>query len=101
MQHQFLQEGQQKIDTNELVEPVSEAAVMILCVFQCVGGWGLGVGMGGWNWSKLPSALTGEIGVLKNRTEETITTTRFTQLATECVTGDTLDKIKYESCHLQ
>lgn len=39
--------------------------------------------------------------MLKNRTEETITTTRFTQLATECVTGDTLDKIKYESCHLQ
>lgn len=47
MQHQFLQEGQQNFDTNELVEPVSEAAVMILCVFQCVCGWGLGVGMGG------------------------------------------------------
>jgi hypothetical protein len=46
MQHQFLQEGQQKFDTNELVGPVSEAAVMILCVFQCVGGWGLGVGTG-------------------------------------------------------
>ena len=56
-------------------------------------------GGGGIDQSYLPSALTGEIGVLKNRTEETITTTRFTQLATECVTGDTLDKIKYESCH--
>ena len=44
--------------------------------------------------SKLPSALTGEMGVLKKITEETMTTTRFTQLATEWVTGDTLDKIK-------
>ena len=44
--------------------------------------------------SKLPSALTGEMGVLKKMTEETMTTTRFTQLATEWVTGDTLDKIK-------
>jgi hypothetical protein len=39
------------------------------------------------------------MGVLKKITEETMTTTRFTQLATEWVTGDTLDKIKYESCH--
>lgn len=49
----------------------------------------------------LPSALTGEMGVRKKRTEETMTTTRLTQLATEWVTGDTLARIMYESCHCQ
>lgn len=39
---------------------------------------------------RLPRALIGEIGVLKKRTDETMTTTRLTQLATEWVTGDTL-----------
>jgi hypothetical protein len=38
----------------------------------------------------VPRALIGEIGVLKKRTDETMTTTRLTQLATEWVTGDTL-----------
>uniref|UniRef100_A0A0D9Y3X4 RNA helicase n=1 Tax=Oryza glumipatula TaxID=40148 RepID=A0A0D9Y3X4_9ORYZ len=42
----------------------------------------------------VPSALTGEIGVLKKRTDATMTTTRLTQLATEWVTGDTLARIK-------
>jgi hypothetical protein len=32
----------------------------------------------------------GETGVLKKRTELTMTTTRFIQFPTECVTGDTL-----------
>jgi hypothetical protein len=36
------------------------------------------------------------MGVLKNRTEDTMTTTRLTQLATEWVTGDTLARIMYE-----
>jgi hypothetical protein len=40
------------------------------------------------------------MGVLKNRTEDTMTTTRLTQLATEWVTGDTLARIIYEICHL-
>jgi len=41
--------------------------------------------------------LTGETGVLKNRTEVTMTTTRLTQLPTEWVTGDTLAKIMYDT----
>lgn len=41
------------------------------------------------------------MGVLKKRTDDTMTTTRFTQLATECVTGDTLARIMYEICHRQ
>jgi hypothetical protein len=47
----------------------------------------------------LPSALIGETGVWKKITEETITTTRFTQFPTECVTGDTFSNIPYETCH--
>jgi len=46
----------------------------------------------------LPKALTGETGVLKKMTELTITTTRFTQFPTECVTGDTLANIMYDTC---
>lgn len=46
----------------------------------------------------LPKALTGETGVLKKMTELTITTTRFTQFPTECVTGDTLASIMYDTC---
>lgn len=46
------------------------------------------------NATPVPSALTGEIGVLKKRTDATMTTTRLTQLATEWVTGDTLARIK-------
>lgn len=41
----------------------------------------------------LPRELMGETGVRKKSTEETMTTTRFTQLATEWVTGDTLCNI--------
>lgn len=46
----------------------------------------------------LPKALTGETGVLKKMTELTMTTTRFTQFPTECVTGDTLASIMYDTC---
>ena len=41
----------------------------------------------------LPKAFTGETGVWKKMTELTMTTTRFTQLPTEWVTGDTLCNI--------
>jgi len=44
-----------------------------------------------------PRELTGETGVLKNRTEVTMTTTRLTQLPTEWVTGDTLARIMYDT----
>lgn len=47
----------------------------------------------------LPSALIGVTGVWKKITEETMTTTRFTQFPTECVTGDTFSNIPYETCH--
>jgi len=47
----------------------------------------------------LPSALTAETGVWKKMTEETMITTRFTLFATECVTGDTISNIIYETCH--
>ena len=40
-----------------------------------------------------PSVLTGETGVWKKITKETMTTTRFTQLPTEWVTGDTICNI--------
>jgi hypothetical protein len=36
------------------------------------------------------------MGVLKKRTEDTMTTTRFTQFATEWVNGDILVRIMYE-----
>jgi hypothetical protein len=45
----------------------------------------------------LPRELMGETGVLKKRTEVTMTTTRLTQLPTECVTGDTFDSIIYDT----
>lgn len=45
----------------------------------------------------IPMALIGETGVWKERTEVTMTTTRFTQLPTEWVTGDTLSNIMYET----
>lgn len=38
-----------------------------------------------------------ETGVLKKRTDVTITTTRFTQLPTEWVIGDTLANIMYDT----
>jgi hypothetical protein len=41
----------------------------------------------------LPAAFKGETAVLKMITELTMTTTRFTQLPTEWVTGDTLCNI--------
>lgn len=47
----------------------------------------------------LPRELIGETGLLKKRTDVTMTTTRFTQLPTECVTGDTLANIMYETCN--
>lgn len=40
----------------------------------------------------------GETGVWKKMTEETMTTTRFTQFPTACVTGDTICSIIYETC---
>lgn len=47
--------------------------------------------------NELPRELMGETGVLKKRTEVTMTTTRFTQLPTEWVTGDTFDSIIYDT----
>lgn len=44
-----------------------------------------------------PRELIGETGVLKNRTEVTMTTTRLTQFPTEWVTGDTLARIIYDT----
>lgn len=43
--------------------------------------------------ANLPRELMGETGVWKKITELTMTTTRFTQLPTEWVTGDTLCNI--------
>lgn len=51
--------------------------------------------------TNLPRALIGKTGVLKTITELTMTTTRFTQLPTEWVTGDTLCNIIYETCTVQ
>ena len=48
----------------------------------------------------LPNELRGEMGVWKKSTEDTITTTRFKQFPTECVTADTDPKIRYDTCHL-
>ena len=48
--------------------------------------------------SPVPSVLTGETGIWKNITEETMTTTRFTQFPTEWVTGDTICNIIYDTC---
>lgn len=45
----------------------------------------------------LPIELIGDTGVLKNRTDVTMTTTRLTQLPTEWVTGDTLARIMYDT----
>ena len=42
--------------------------------------------------------MMGDTGFLKKMTAATITTTRFTQLPTECVTGDTRCRIMYENC---
>ena len=47
---------------------------------------------------KLPRALIGEIGVLKKITDDTMTTTRLTEFATEWVTGDILANKLYETC---
>jgi hypothetical protein len=48
---------------------------------------------------KLPRAFIGEIGVLKKITADTMTTTRLSELVTECVTGDILANKLYETCH--
>jgi len=48
--------------------------------------------------SSVPKAFIGEIGVLKKRTDDTMTTTRLRELATEWVTGDTLANKLYETC---
>jgi hypothetical protein len=48
--------------------------------------------------TSVPKAFIGEIGVLKKRTDDTITTTRLRELATEWVTGDTLANKLYETC---
>lgn len=45
----------------------------------------------------VPTALIMDTGVLKKSTDVTMTTTRFTQFPTECVTGVTLDKIMYDT----
>ena len=47
----------------------------------------------------LPNELRGEMGVWKKMTEDTMTTTRFRQFPTECVTADTISSIIYETCH--
>lgn len=41
----------------------------------------------------LPNEFRGEIGVWKKITEDTITTTRFKQFPTECVTAETFSNI--------
>ena len=41
----------------------------------------------------------GETGVWKKMTEDTMTTTRFTQFPTAWVTGDTICRIMYDTCH--
>lgn len=46
----------------------------------------------------VPKAFIGEIGVLKKRTDDTMTTTRLRELVTECVTGDILASKLYETC---
>jgi hypothetical protein len=46
----------------------------------------------------VPKAFIGEIGVLKKRTVDTITTTRLREFVTEWVTGDTLANKLYETC---
>lgn len=48
--------------------------------------------------SSVPMAFIGEIGVLKKITDDTMTTTRLRELATEWVTGDTLANKLYETC---
>ena len=48
--------------------------------------------------TSVPKAFIGEIGVLKKRTDDTMTTTRLRELATEWVTGDTLANKLYETC---
>ena len=40
----------------------------------------------------------GKSGVLKKRTDDTMTTTRLRELVTEWVTGDTLANKLYETC---
>lgn len=45
----------------------------------------------------LPIELRGETGVWKKRMDDVITTTRFTQFPTECVTGDTISNIMYDT----
>ena len=46
----------------------------------------------------VPKAFIGESGVLKKRTDDTMTTTRLRELVTEWVTGDTLANKLYETC---
>ena len=46
----------------------------------------------------VPAKFNGDTGLRKNNTEEAMTTTLFTQLPTECVTGVTCCKIIYETC---
>ena len=46
----------------------------------------------------MPKAFIGESGVLKKRTDDTMTTTRLRELVTEWVTGDTLANKLYETC---
>lgn len=41
----------------------------------------------------------GDTGVQKKITDATITTTRFTQLPTECVRGDTFASIMNDTCY--
>jgi hypothetical protein len=47
---------------------------------------------------ELPKAFIGEIRVLKKITDDTMTTTRLTEFATEWVTGDILANKLYETC---
>jgi hypothetical protein len=46
----------------------------------------------------VPRELIGAMGVRKKRMEATITTTRFTQFPTECVTGDICSSNIYPAC---
>lgn len=48
--------------------------------------------------SVVPRELMGETGVWKKITDAIMTTTLFTQFPTECVTGDTICNIMYDTC---
>jgi len=53
---------------------------------------------GGGDMESSPMMFCLETGFLKKMTEATMTMTLFRQLPMECVTGETLWRIMYETC---